>query len=259
MADLASDLSSSAGSDLTRRGPIPSEILQGIVLTLDAADVVVASGKVATFNNAGGTPITQATAAQRAAYSAADAQFRGQPVATFVTDGPTASIWNVYDLPDLSALTQGEVFAVLASQYGAAPGPGGSERYTGLWHMGADLGNVHYPYPDGNAYDSFGSTVRKTYLQVSPAHAFTEAHVYNVSSAPGAYTARYNASVMHATASNTVGFASAPTFGAYFSASGLYGFNGRLAYLVVCSAVQSPAARAKMLGYLSTRFGTPTP
>ena len=255
--DLTSDLSSPIGGDITRRGPIPSEILQGIVLTLDAADVAVSGGKVATWNNAGGTPITQATAAQRATYVASDAQFKGQPVATFASDGPAGTAWNVYDLPSLAALTQGEAFAVLASQYGFTTGPGGGDRYTGLWHMGADVGNVHYPYPDGNAYDSFGTTARKTYSQVYLTHAFTEPHVYNVSSAPSAYTARYNASVMHATASNTVGFASAPTFGAYNSASGLYGFNGRLAYLVVCSAVQTPAARAKMLGYLNTRFGTP--
>lgn len=100
-----------------------------------------------------------------------------------------------------SALTEGEIFVVCAKVENNPPG----DQYTGLWNFGNVTDGTHYPFGDGNIYESFGTTVRKSFARPVTMNTM---HVYNVLSAAGEFTARFNDTQLHTTASNTVGFLS---------------------------------------------------
>lgn len=99
-----------------------------------------------------------------------------------------------------SGLTEGEVFFVLAKVEDVPPG----DFYTGIWNLGTGADGSHYPFTDGNIYEAFGTTARKTFAR--PADDMSELHLYNVVSKAGEYTVRFNGTVIYTTATNTVGF-----------------------------------------------------
>lgn len=242
----------SVGSAALRTAPpsnlTPAEILTGMTIEMDANNVDDFIGVLTWFGNPiVGTPsIDQSDSARRATWNDVDPDFNGEPSATF--SGSSDADAKRYSLPDLSALTQGEVFAVLKNQY--TPGGYPNHFYSGLWRIGSDSQNVHYPYPDGHIYDAWGTNARKDYgVQSLP---FTTPHVYNVSSVAGSYIARFNGTTIFSTATNTAGFSATPVFGGQPSG---FTYNGKLAYLVICNSVQSAPARAAMNQYLSARFG----
>lgn len=61
-----------------------------------------------------------------------------------------------------------------------------------------------YPFSDGNVYDGYGSTTRKS--TGNPAIPLTTAHVYEVISLAGEHTFRYNDAAHFTTAVNAVGW-----------------------------------------------------
>lgn len=236
-------------------GPTPATILSGLVYELDPQRVTLASGRIADWENG----IQQTDAAAQALYSASDALFNGQPIASFDSSAPSTPRY--YPVGNLSAQTAGEIFTVLTLNYGLPPEfpsfwP--SERMTGMHRFGASGNNIHVPYTDGNVYDDFGCTARYT---------IAGAYVYFVPDAPQllnvyctAGTHVYNIDgneVLNRSSGYTVGFSSAATFGASLPGTSTYMVSARVAYHCLCSQVQTPAARAAMKQYLSLRFATP--
>lgn len=145
-------------------------------------------------------------------------------------------------LPDLSALTAGEVFLLIK----LANDPPSDVTKTGLWAVGNSGENVHFPYTDGTIYDGFGASTRKT--TVNPAASLTAWRVYSVISEPGHWESFLDG-VSLFSASSDVGFASAPKFGE--DASDVYHLDGQVAELVLvppCTTEQ----RALMLAYFAT-------
>lgn len=227
--------------------PRPSDILSGLIVTLDPAQALITGGAVETFY--GYNNVTQATAIQRATYAASDAAFNGQPSAAFVGYNPGNSNEPLqYALPNLSALTQGEVFAVLKNNYqGSWP----NGNVTGLWNFSTSGTADHHPYSDNVLYDAFGTTVRKTAGSVAALN-LTQAHIYNARSQSGLWECAFNGgATFYTTGSNTVGFPAAPTFG---KGDGSFAFNGELGLLAFCNKVQTADARAAFIAYLKTRF-----
>jgi hypothetical protein len=80
-----------------------------------------------------------------------------------------------------------------------------------FYQFGTSVADDHVPFNDGNIYDGFGSTVRKTVGNVAPSMA--NWHLWNVTTAPGEYTARVNGLQVFTTATNTVAFHTACRLG----------------------------------------------
>lgn len=229
----------------------PVDILSGLHVELDPKDVGTSGSAVTQFNNTNGVggPCVQPLDAQRALFVANDAAFANQPVVQFGGTSSGNSDW--YPLPgDLIDLTEGEVFVVLNQTGGA------SNVFRGLWTIGGHGTGTLYPDTSTSGiFDGFGSTTRYDYGVVSTVNV---AHIYNVQSTPGAYSAWLsNQGVVFSDFANTVGFAAAPRFG--IGAGNTTFFNGRLAYLALTDQVQTAAARAEMLSYLANRFGIALP
>lgn len=103
---------------------------------------------------------------------------------------------------DYSALSEGEIFYRVKSKV---------STNTGLHSFGTSSNRGHYPFSDGNIYDQFGSTTRKSCG--SPLATMTAFHTLNIWSAPSDWSLNQNGSEVFATASNTVAFKSAPRIG----------------------------------------------
>lgn len=233
----------------------PAEILTGMVLEMDAANID-GIGDVSTWygNAIQITPdVDQFDSVHRATWNVSDADFNSEPTAVF--SGNDAASAKYYETNALTGLTEGEVWAVLACDYDFGSGwPG--VAYTGLWTMGTSVYVTQYSATNGHILDGFGSDTRKDYGDQSSL-PIAEPHIYNVSSTAGEYIARCNGVTVYSTATNTAAFPSTARVGS--SSGGSVVFNGRLAYLVVCDQVQSPTARAQMNTYLSQRFAITLP
>jgi hypothetical protein len=116
--------------------------------------------------------------------------------ASMVFDGDN----DFFNLPDLSDLTEGEVFWVVR----AANDPPLAEK-SGSWRCGTGQENT-YPYSNGIIYDGFGSTARKT--TVNPTPSLASPRLYNVLSKSGEWTSRLDGSQLYTTATNTTSFPS---------------------------------------------------
>lgn len=241
---------------------IPKSILTGLRVELDPKDVTLNGSLVTQFNNTNGVggACAQATPANQATFNASDPNFSNQPSVAF-SGTSIAGGAKYYTLPDLSSLTQGEVFVVLKCDY-SFPGPAmpPSSAYTGLWTIdNAGGGSSIYNGAPSSVSESFGSTARVSFgptgLNVNVPH------IYNVRSASGSYVAYQSMApsggLIYSSASNTVGFRAVPSFGRNNNGNGF--FNGQLAYLAITDQVQTAAARAQMLNYLANRFGIALP
>lgn len=247
----------SGGSDV-KFTSVPAQILDGLRVELDPTDVQTSGGLVTQFNNtygAGGA-CAQASAANQATFVAADPAFANQPVAVF--SGINNANGKAYPLTNLSDLTEGEAFVVLKPDYSfptAAPPSGGSQM--GLWTFGgpSDTLSGAYNWFGSTIYESFGLSTRYYFVNNNPINV---SHIYNVrTSSAGVMTLYQSMSgVIYTSPTTPVFFPPAPVFGRS-SNNGVYQFNGKLAYLAITSKVQTPAARAVMLQYLSKRFGIP--
>ena len=132
------------------------------------------------------------------------AEWNNGPVLEFTTAFGSAQGFNG---PNLSALTAGEAFFLIAN----TNDPAAASVSSILQYMGTSAFESHVPFTDGNIYDDFGSTVRKTVGNPTP--SFTSPRIYNVVSASGDWSATLDGSSLHSTGTNTVGFPAAPMLG----------------------------------------------
>jgi hypothetical protein len=149
--------------------------------------------------------------------------------------------------PDMSALTAATVFIVVKID----TDPPGTSTASGLWRFGTAGGGVtHFPFIDGTIYDSFGSTVRKT--TVNPTPALTSFHVYEVKTVSGEWTSRLDGTQIFTTATNTVGFVANPMIG---SSEGTTHFlDGDCAELFICDSGLGTTDAGNMRSHLGTKY-----
>lgn len=119
----------------------------------------------------------------------------------------TAASKQTLTLPNIFvALTSGEAFIVVKKVADPANTP---DNVTAFWDFGADGGggglNSHVTYSDGNIYEVFGSTARKSCGNPTPSFASTY-RVYSVYSAPGDWQNFIDGSSFFSTGTNTVQF-----------------------------------------------------
>lgn len=148
--------------------------------------------------------------------------------------------------PDLSSLTSGHAFFVVKID----ADPPGADAQTGIWDFGTGGFQSHYPYTDGNIYDRFGNTTRKTVG--NPAASLASWRIYEVRSAASDWEAKLDGTSLHSTGTNTVGFQTAPYLGR--GADSSFFLDGRWAYFALFPALSSGDAD-DMRGWLQTRFG----
>ncbi|MBS1797466.1 MAG: hypothetical protein JSS81_26825 [Acidobacteria bacterium] len=156
-----------------------------------------------------------------------------------------------WTLPDLSALSSGEAFAVLKYAYN----PNSSnELGGGLWDFGTDGAPNAVPYKDGNVYDDFGSTARKGVSSGSNAGFNAQWLVYSAKSKTNDWQGYRNGVQLGSSASNTVAFSSAPKLG-HSNPSGIYYFSGWLARFIFFSPALSDAESVAFANQLKARYG----
>lgn len=201
-------------------------------------------------NNATGTGDSGATPVLKTGQSTADG------VAVYVDS--TSSHRHFVFGNFLSSLTAAEVFVVVKAVNDPPPqGAGNDVNNGGFWKFGSGTGSssaAHYPYQDGSIYDGWGSTTRKTVGNPTP--ALTSWHIYNISTAAGAWEARLDGVSLFSTATNAVGWRSAPILG-MSERNNLDDQLGQFyfAELMIFNQVLSTTDRATQLNYLADRHG----
>lgn len=151
---------------------------------------------------------SQGTDAARMTYNAT-----GGPQSLPCVDTVAASGQYVLFADVFSSLTAAEAFVVRKL---ATDPPSGSSS-GGMWKFGTAGSADNVPFTDGTIYDGFGSTARKT--TVNPTPSMANWHIYNVTSISGEWTNRLNGAQLFTTATNTVGFNTAPRFGSEAAAA----------------------------------------
>jgi hypothetical protein len=122
----------------------------------------------------------------------------------------------------------------------------------GFWQFGTSGNATHVPYIDGNIYDDFGATSRSA--AGNPTPSLTSWTLYEVASGASEWTARVNNSILYTTATNTVGFATAPALGWDARLSVFY--EGDLAELIMYDSIVSGGNRTSIVGYINSKYGT---
>jgi hypothetical protein len=160
-----------------------------------------------------------------------------------------ASAASYFTVPNMSALTAGTVFLLV--KIDADPPPG--DLQSGLWNMGSTDGDHHFPYTDGNVYDGWGSTVRKS--TGNPTLSISSAfRLYCVSSSSGDWTSWFDGTQHFTTATNTVSFPATPTFGRSFSTN--WYLDGDVAELFIFDSALSTGDRQLMEAYIIDKWFT---
>lgn len=200
---------------------------------------LVDTDPIATWEDASSAAVdaTQASSGNRPTYQTNE--LNGLPIVRF--DGN-----DVFEIGDLSALTEGEVFIVI--KLDADPATAGST--SGLWHLGSDTTTTHFPYTDGTIYDGFGTTARKT--TVNPTPALTSWRIYNVWSAASDWASNLDGSSLYTTATNTVGFPADARLGA--NSVGIIYLDGDIAAFILYDHKLSAGTRSDVLGYLQDKY-----
>lgn len=156
----------------------------------------------------------------------------------------------------LSGATAGEVFYALEStgahnQNDGYPSEFGGSGSAQTWE---------YDFSDSNLYSGWGSTVRKNWNPLTapaggPARDVLDPHIYNVLSAPGEWTARFDGVTNFTTATNSVNFNTSTSGHTYIGASSSSIFKGKLSEVLVYRRALSAAERLQVNSYLSTKYG----
>jgi hypothetical protein len=214
----------------------------------DAGTTLAADGEtIQQWNDQSGqgNHAAQATAGQRPTYKTN--VINGKPAIRFTSGSATNVLLPAgFD----SAFSSAEIFIVLRINND----PPGADVSSGLWTLGSGGGlATHFPYTDGIIYETFGTTVRK--VTGDPTALLTGLSVYNVSSAPNAFTSRINNVQHFTTATNTVGWDGTPRIGC--DGSGAYRLDGDVAEVVMYDTVLSGADRSAVYSYLSGKWNTP--
>lgn len=217
----------------------PSRFLQGIVVDLDPTltRITLNTGVIEIFGG-----FTQGTAANRAAWTGADNQFGGKPVATF--DGSN----DQYTIGNLTSLTSAEAFVVMAR----AADPAATLASSGLYRIGSPGNGCHVPYTDGVIYETFATNLQR--VCNNPAQSLAVPVLYNPWNATGDFSIRIQGASHFTSAA----------FGApAFSGTALFGgtssefMSGRVARFILCDRKQSAEARRALELWVRRYYNVP--
>lgn len=130
----------------------------------------------------------------------------------------------------------------------------------GCWNFGTDGNMSHHPFSDGNVYEAFASTGRKS--AGNPTPSLASYRIVNIHSAASDFAIRYDgvttgSTPFYSTGTNTVGLTNAPYFGRSYSWSGGNSFylDGWIGEIILANAVQTQSDREKIEGYLAHKWG----
>lgn len=202
---------------------------------------------------ANGRNWTQATEASRPLYDT-DNALNGHAVVTFNTD-------RFWDGPDMSGIAQGfgstkQGHVLLVIKADADPPPSGND--TGL-HKMTTADNTHYPFTDGNVYDSILKGSRDNFGNHASSLASWRVYEASViaSSSSGVPDGEYilKADGTHfpnsPNAVAEVQFIAAPLLG---KNAANQGFKGKLAGMYLFTQKLTAPERTDMIDYINTRF-----
>lgn len=145
-----------------------------------------------------------------------------------------------------SGFTAGEVFIVVKLN----ADPAGSSHDSGFWKFTSDTTPHVLPFTDGNFYDGWGSTARKS--TGNPSASFTSPRLYNVRSASGAWSSHVDGTQHYTTATNTVGFGSGTHYIGGWGAA--YFMQGYVMEMIMTDSVLSTGDRASVKSYIATKY-----
>lgn len=212
-------------------------LLQGWIKADSETPVADGTAVVPTERSGSGLTVTQATGSAQPLYKTNI--LNGLPAYQF--DGVDDQLL----LSTLAALTAGEVFLIVKANND--PGVG----IKALWRLGTEPTNSGiYPWTDGQIYEEFGTTVRKTVGNPTPSLS-SAFRLYNVISAAGEFTVNLDGTQLFTTATNTVGFPAAPTLGKGIGATF---FAGQWCEWVLLNAKASTTQRAHLKAYFASKF-----
>lgn len=149
------------------------------------------------------------------------------------------------DMPNMSALTQAQMFIVFSN---TTPGIGNTIY---LLAAAADSPTTYLPFSgDHNLYDCFFSTTRKGGF--GSGLMSSGYNLYDVSSAPGEWSATVNGTGVLNSSPNTV---SAPSIGTIGNGGGAWA--GTIQRLLIYSTPPPTSNAAAIRAYLKSLYGTP--
>lgn len=156
----------------------------------------------------------------------------------------------------LGSVSEASYFAVLRRTND--PAASGADAGAVLDGFSLDAGASrasHLPYSDGNIYEHFCTSARKTVGNPTP--SLTSARIYSVHSAANDFRAYLDATQIYTTGSNTVqgGSGSTKRIGHSNGNGGFSYFNGLIAEICIFNAALSTGDRQKMEGYLAHKYG----
>ena len=123
---------------------------------------------------------------------------------------------------------------------------------TGLYTYSGEgtFGGTHYPWTDGDIYDSFGTTSRKNVG--TPPETLAKLNLYNVLSKSSKWSARLNTTEFFTTSSNSVGWTGNQSLGKTKPNDGYY-FSGFISEFIIYPSDQS-ANRASIETNINTEY-----
>lgn len=135
-----------------------------------------------------------------------------------------------FNVPNVfSGLTSGEVFIVIKIDTDPP-----TAVASGIWKFGTEtLFDDHYPFEDGTIYMGWGTNLRKT--TVNPTPALTSWRLYNVKSTSTEYTTWLDGTELSTTGTNTVAFTTAPLLGK--TATGGSFLDGVIAEMLIVDSI----------------------
>lgn len=208
--------------------------------------LVAADGTVARWEDKSGNArhATQATLGYRPLRKTAVQN--GKDILRF-----TSATFNHFVLPNFLSGVAGTAIYVFKN---VSDPPGGEgESGAPLTDFGSDSNANHMPWVDGNIYDDFGSTVRKTVGNPTP--SFTSTKLVSQISVINDWRFYIDGSLFYSTVTNTVGWGTTPLIGKTFGGSGSYNFWGDIAEVLVFPTALSDTDRAAVEAYLSAKWG----
>lgn len=163
-----------------------------------------------------------------------------------------------YELPSMSAFSQGEIFYILKCDTNDNP-----DGFTsGLSQCGSSTENSHYEYGADTIYEHFGLSARVNFT--TPVFNTAAYHCYNCNVNLTTFRAYQNnvsrANITLSSVPTTKSFTPSPIIGGNQGGSYATQFNGRMAEIVICSTILTTAQRFDLHSYFNYEYGlTMTP
>lgn len=164
--------------------------------------------------------------------------------------GFVAGLQQNFRLPNMTALTEGEVFVV----FRVNADPAVDNASSGFWQLGSSTADAAFPNTAGAIGDTFGSTTSKNVGDVGP--HLTDVTLYNARSSTGLWEAEVNGSNVFTTATNVVGFPANPRIGNSVSQRYL---DGKIYELAIYSTRLSSGDRAALSASLIAKYAAAPP